>query len=446
MRLWVVGIVGLLLVGTVALAQEPLTLGGQFQVNTYTTNQQYKAAVATDAQGNFVVVWGSFGGSGTDTTGWSIQAQRFENDGTPDGTEFQVNSYTTSSQEQPAVAADDLGNFVVAWEGKYQDDPTSSLPGILAQRYDSSGTPVGVEFQVNSYTTYSQLAPSIGSDADGNFVVVWSSYFPDGSQASVQAQLYDDSGNPVGDEFQVNSYTTSYQRRASVGVDQDGDFVVAWESAGSYGSDTSHWSVQAQRFDSAGAMTGGEFQVNSYTSSHQYRTSVAVNGRGDFVVAWESFGSYGTDSDRWSIQAQRFDDSGAAVGDQFQVNSYTANDQYKPSVGMDDRGNFVVVWESEGSAGTDTSDLSIQAQFFDSCGRPVGGQFQVNSYTSYEQQYASVSAIDAEGTFVVVWESLGSYGSDPSSFSVQAQRYRATAVFADCFESGDTSHWSGTVP
>jgi len=34
---------------------------------------------------------------------------------------------------------------------------------------------------------------------------------------------------------------------------------------------------------------------------------VAVDGQGNFVVAWESFGSSGTDTDSFSIQAQRYD-------------------------------------------------------------------------------------------------------------------------------------------
>ena len=36
-----------------------------------------------------------------------------------------------------------------------------------------SQTPVGSEFQVNSYTTFYQLGSSVAGDAAGNFVVVW---------------------------------------------------------------------------------------------------------------------------------------------------------------------------------------------------------------------------------------------------------------------------------
>jgi hypothetical protein len=56
-------------------AQSPV--GAQFQVNTYTDNYQYRRSVAADADGGFVVVWQSYGSSGTDTSSFSIHAQRY---------------------------------------------------------------------------------------------------------------------------------------------------------------------------------------------------------------------------------------------------------------------------------------------------------------------------------------------------------------------------------
>ena len=43
------------------------------------------------------------------------------------------------------------------------------------------GQAVGSEFQVNTYTTGGQFRPSVSSDADGNFVVIWESRGQDGS-------------------------------------------------------------------------------------------------------------------------------------------------------------------------------------------------------------------------------------------------------------------------
>src|SRR5688572_6229942 len=70
------------------------------------------------------------------------------------------------------------------------------------------------------------------------------------------------------------------------------------------------------------------------------------------------------------------------LSDEFQVNSYTSGGQSDPALSIAPSGEFVVVWESAGSAGTDTDMTSIQGQHLGSSGSPVGAQFQVNTATS----------------------------------------------------------------
>jgi hypothetical protein len=87
-------------------------------------------------------------------------------------------------------------------------------------------------------------------------------------------------------------------------------------------------------------------------------------------------------------------------------------------VAADANGNFLVVWESPGSHGTDTSSSSVQGQLFS----PLGAQsvqFQVNTYTTDRQSSASVAA-DADGDFVVVWRGDGFQTSNSLIFG---QRY-----------------------
>ncbi len=91
----------------------------------------------------------------------------------PAGAEFRVNTYTTYSQMWPVVSSDPAGNFVVVWRSLGQD---GSSYGVFGQRYDASGTPQGAEFQVNTFTPSAQGPASVASDARGNFVVVWTSH------------------------------------------------------------------------------------------------------------------------------------------------------------------------------------------------------------------------------------------------------------------------------
>ncbi len=194
----------------------------------------------------------------------------------------------------------------------------------------------------------------------------------------------------AGSEFQVNTYTTSGQYQPKVAPDGAGGFVVVWPSDGSSGTDSDNRSIQGQRYDSDGSPAGSEFQVNSYTNGDQLYNEVASDGAGGFVVVWQSVGSGGTDSDDTSIQGQRFASDGSPVGSQFQVNTYTTNQQQFPVVGPDGGGGFVVVWASYGSGGTDSDLDSIQGQRYASDGSPVGSEFQVNTYTTNRQTHPAV--------------------------------------------------------
>ena len=129
-----------------------------------------------------------------------------------------------------------------------------------------------------------------------------------------------------------------------------------------------------------------------------------------------------------------------AVGSEFQVNSYTTNSQRRPSVAVDPDGDFVVVWHGYGSG---DNDSSIHGQRYASDGTQRGSEFQINTYTTSGQSLPSVD-VDSDGDFVVVWQSDGSSGSDNHLLSIQAQRY-LNRIFIDGFESGNTSAWSATV-
>src|SRR5262249_48832216 len=124
----------------------------------------------------------------------------------PVGPEFQVNTYTTENQWYPAVSSDAIGNFVVVWAGAGQGDSR----GIFGQRYDNSGNSLGAEFSVSVgfFSYYQQNSPSVASDANANFVVVWTSEGQDDphdfSGEGVFAQRFNSSGNRLGGEFRVN--------------------------------------------------------------------------------------------------------------------------------------------------------------------------------------------------------------------------------------------------
>jgi hypothetical protein len=88
--------------------------------------------------------------------------------------------------------------------------------------------PVGTEFQVNTYVVNAQSSPSIAGLAGGGFVVAWDSNGQDGSGYGVYGQVFDSAGNKVGAEFRVSTFTNGDQFLSSAAGLAGGGFVVTW--------------------------------------------------------------------------------------------------------------------------------------------------------------------------------------------------------------------------
>ena len=337
-------------------------VGSQSQVNTYTTNAQQRPSVGLDAGGNWVVVWESEGSSQGDTSGRSVHGQRVAANGAPLGAEFQVNTYTSLNQYYPGVAVAPDGSFLVVWESDGSPESDSISTSIQARFYDVAGLPSGNQFQVNVVTTGFQELPAVAAAGTGDFVVAWKHNGAGvADPLSVQAMLVAAGGAPAGAQFQVNSYSTGTQTTPAVAADGSGNFVVAWQSLPG-GAETE---IEAAIFDPAGVPISGEFQVNSYSTLNQAEPSVASSPQGDFVIAWKSLGSAGGDTHLDSVHARRYDADGSARGAEFQANTYTTGNQMLPAVAMDGTGNFVLAWESDGSFDDDASGKSVQQRRFD---------------------------------------------------------------------------------
>jgi len=404
-----------------ARAQVPL--GPEFQVNTYTTSRQALPAVAADAAGNFVVAWQSYTQDGSLD---GIFAQRFSASGTPAGSEFQANVNTTATQGTPSVSSDQSGNFLVVWTGL-----DANAQGILGRRFDAAGVP-GPEFQVNEIATAAQNAPRVSMNGTGESVVVWSGI--DADFAGVFARRFDATGTAQGGDFRVNTYTSANQLSPDVAIDSAGNFVVTWYSGAAQDGDS--FGVFGQRYDAAGVPQGTEFQVNTYTTNGQSLPSVAMSPAGAFVIAWAS--DYSQDGSGTGIFAQRYDAAGVAQGGEFRVNSYTTGDQNNPRASMAADGSFVVVWAD---STTHPGGIATFARRFDASGTPLGGDVPLNQFTGGSQR-RPVVAVQPDHGFVAAWTSSNQDGDNDGVF---ARLFGDDILFRDGFESGDLSLWSSAT-
>ena len=404
--------------------------GPEFQVNSYTPDDQEFPAVAVNADGDAVVVWESHGQDGD---GFGIYGQRYNAAGVPLGGEFRANNTTIEQQYGPSVGMDSAGNFVVAWSSYNQEGDRSGY-GVFAQRFAADGSRIGGEFLVNTVTLNNQIEPSVAVDADGDFVIAWASDGADGSSWAVSARRFDAAGVPLGAEFLVNQTTAGVQAFPAVATDAAGSFVVTWHSAEQ--DSPEEWDVYARRYSATGAPLGNEFRVNTETDSIQAYPSIDLNAAGAFVIAWRSDDQDGSQS---GVYAQRYSSAGVQQGGEFRVNTTTAGDQSEPSVAVENDGDFFVAWHSQDQDG---SGLAVIARQFGSSGTPLGGEVRVNEYTDGDQGYPAV-AVDAEGEYLVAWDSEE---RDGDGFGIAARRLALPDTTAPTADIVDVTPDPRTTP
>ncbi len=351
-------------------------VGSEFQVNTYVRDGQVHPSVASFSNGNFVVTWYSWGVDPSDVYG-----QLFNGNGIPIGSEFQINTYTSDSQQDHSVENFANGNFVVTWMSLNQD---GSLWGIYGQIFNGTGAKIGGEFQINTYTLSTQENPSVVSFSDDHFVVAWRSDGQDGSGYGIYCQLFERNATKIGSEFQVNTYTPGNQFIQSVASFSNGNFVLSWSSDG---QDGSGYGIYSQLFDRNATKIGNEFQVNTYTTGDQGYSSIESFSNGNFVVTWSSDGQ---DGSGYGIYCQLFDRNTTKIGNEFQVNTYTNSDQILPSVASFPDDHFVVIWESYVQDG---EKAGIYGQLFEGNGSKIGNEFRVNTYVTESQENPSVASL-----------------------------------------------------
>ena len=407
-------------------------MGPEFQVNSYTTSYQTAPQVAADPDGNFVVVWN---GRGPNLGGYGVFARLFDNTATPLADEFVVNGFTAA---QAASVARNTGSFVVVW----QSGQDNSGDGVYAEKYDGSGSAVTGLLPVNTYTTGDQGHARVAMDSAGNFVVVWDSYGgQDGDGLGVFGQRFDSSGNKLGSEFLVNTETAGHQDLPDVAMTSGGAYVVVWMTEPPVFGDPGK--ISGQRYDSDGSPQGPEFQVNELTTGVQQGPRVAIDPSGNFVVAWSTIPPLG---DEHEVFARRFDSFGTPLGNEFLVGGAFSTDQIASDVAVDETGKFTIVWDFRSPA--TLGQYQLKARRYDSAGRPMGNEYFLSTATGGLFTGGAI-ALDSREGFVAVWGcTAGDCPSDDSVSGIAGRRGgfpSAGELSVDARPSGGTSNVNGVL-
>ena len=163
-------------------AGRPLGPGFQVPENNPGGAQYWGAAAALGAKG-FVVTWQEDDA----VTGIpDIKLRLLNLDGTFQGSVLRLDPEVQFRGLQE-VASDAVGNFVVVWQ---EGGPPDGSWDIWGRAYHPDGTPYGPKVRLNQHTNNDQTMPQVAFAPNGTFVAVWISSGQDGDRDGVYGRVF----------------------------------------------------------------------------------------------------------------------------------------------------------------------------------------------------------------------------------------------------------------
>jgi Ca2+-binding RTX toxin-like protein len=328
--------------------------------------------------------------------------------------DFIINSITLVYQLNPGITALADGGFVVTWDS---DEGLATGTNIRARLYSATGMAQGDDFVVNSTLANSHSHPSITALTDGRFVVTWYSYEGAATGTDIRARLYSATGVAQGDDFVINSTTAKDQVASSVTALADGRFIVTWQSDESSAAGYDY-DIRARLYSATGVAQGDDFVINSTTANNQFSPKITALADGRFVVTWDSYESVDLGYD---IRARLYSAAGVAEGEDFVVNSTTGGDQLSTSITALADGRLIVTWRSDEDS---AAGIDIRARIYSATGVAQGDDFVINSTTAGSQFNPTITGL-ADGRFFVTWNTDNGVVTDND---IRGRLYSAAGV------------------
>jgi len=331
--------------------REITSLVGPVQVNTYSASTQDFPQVAVAADNSFLVIWqsGEPPEANPGVVRDVVRTQLYTATGQKSGSEQLQSTLeplgTTGISAN--VAALTGSGFVACWQSANTATPGFNNVTIQARLINANGTPNGSQFQVNSLFTGSVVDCDVAALPGGGFVVVWTNpeiharrYAANGSPIGSEIQVNTIAVNAPRDE-------------SAVTVSDDGRILVVWTDSEGADTDPmlgDRNEIRGRIFSSTLAPQGSDFRINALVTGDQFWPKLAPYGNNFFVV-WETNNISGMDIEANSVEGRVVTGVNQFDGSQFLVNQYTAKSQGFPGIGGANN-SVAIAWRSQENSET----------------------------------------------------------------------------------------------
>jgi len=347
-----------------------MSLGAEFGISVPTPAAQVQSANASSTNGSSVVVWTDFSHGDA-----QISGQLFNSRGGKVGPVMDLASAAGLYEEQPSVAMDAHGDFVVSWTQFFPNGHST----VLAQQFNAAGATVGGVVPV-AVGTFAQTSSSVAMDAKGDFVV---SYTRDtnNNNPDIFAKLYNTNDQLL--NVVTVAGTSLDEDLSSVAMSPDGRFDVAYQVQVS----STHVEVMASRYTASGGLLEQATIANNAPLSESPK--IAMDNQGNAVIAYQTW-----NGSNWDVAAHRLSNTGV-LGNEINVGSTSANET-SPSVALEgNAGAFVVAYDS--GAGVKVSEVN-------------SSNVVIDTFSAGQSRFFPAVSINAQNEFLVTYD--GAAGND----------------------------------
>jgi len=228
--------------------------------------------VAIDNVGNFALTW-TYRLSAN--LKW-IGARWYSAVGPPIGDVF-----VSFSGQYSSIAASPTGSYVIAWQ---------STDGLRFQNFGPNREFVGQEVHYSNFANVI-TSTAVTFNSEGDIVAVW--YEP----SAIKFRRFNSNGTALGSSTDVAvTGNTLY-----ISISGSTDTVVTWAA---------QEGILARQFSIDGQVSSPIVLASSPEPHMRIRPNVGVDPDGDTLIAWDSFEQ---DGDGWGVYAQRFAGSSPGV-------------------------------------------------------------------------------------------------------------------------------------
>ena len=358
--------------------------GAASKVNEYSGNKTHQyPKIAMDELGNYIIVW-----QDNRNANWDVYFQRYNTMGEKIGVNIKATK-DAYSQYDPDVSMNDSGEFVISWTS------SEGAGDIFCQRFNSDGSFNGSEIHVSNTSSNAQLESAVSLNNSGQFVVTWKYSNP--NYWDIYFQQYDENGDRYQDHNNTRiTYTDSNDDKADVALNDNGYFVIVWRHYGVQGylyyrkfewdwfdpegydsgilslinsspnqtnpniviaSDSSfivaynyyisgNWDIYYSTWNSdLSAHT--EVKVNDdATSTPQVTPRIAMNSNKEFIIVWADARNLIGD-----VYYQRYDSNENKIGVNLKINEADTIDYAQPCAAINNSNNFSIAWDSRKGGG-----------------------------------------------------------------------------------------------